>query len=85
MLAGEGLDPFAVIARAAAAGHASVNLPLARTLPNADRIVEAAGELAVLVWTVNDPDDARSLAAAGVCGIFTDDPALMVSMFSGRS
>ncbi|MGB5533024.1 MAG: glycerophosphodiester phosphodiesterase family protein, partial [Acidimicrobiia bacterium] len=65
-------------------GHISVNLSLARTLQDAKGIVEAAGELAVLVWTVNDPDDAIALSEAGVSGIFTDDPGLMVDTFSGR-
>jgi len=85
LLAGESLDPFSVVARAATGGHASVNLPLSRTLSDAERIVSAAGDIAVLVWTVNDPNTARSLAAAGISGIFTDDPALMVSTLSGRS
>ena len=58
---------------------------MSRTLPDAERIVETAGELAVLVWTVNDPNHAISLAEAGVSGIFTDDPGLMVETFSGRS
>ncbi len=84
LLAGAALDTTEVIARAAGDGHVSVNLSLASMLPAAKRIVEAAGDLAVLVWTVNDPQDARSLAGAGVRGIFTDDPALMVATFSGR-
>ena len=85
LLAGEALDPLSVVARAAAEGHASVNLPLSRTLSDAERIVAAAGVIPVLVWTVNEPDTAISLAAAGISGIFTDDPALMVSTFIGRS
>jgi glycerophosphoryl diester phosphodiesterase len=85
LLAGEALDPLSVVARAVADGHASVNLPLSRTLSDAERIIAAAGVIPVLVWTVNEPDTALSLAAAGVGGIFTDDPALMVSTFSGRS
>lgn len=84
-LAGAALDPFVVIEQARSDGHVSVNLSLARTLPDANRIAEAAGELAVLVWTVNDPDHAINLAEAGVAGIFTDDPELMVRTFSGRS
>jgi glycerophosphoryl diester phosphodiesterase len=78
-------DPFDVIAQARADGHVSVNLSLARTLPDAAEIVEAAGELAVLVWTVNEPAHAVALAGAGVGGIFTDDPGLMAETFSGRS
>lgn len=84
-LAGAALDPFVVIEQARSDGHVSVNLSLARTLPDANRIVDAAEELAVLVWTVNDPDHAINLADAGVAGLFTDDPELMVRTFSGRS
>lgn len=84
MLASGALDPYSVIRRARSAGHISVNLSLSQTLPDVERIVDAAGDLAVLVWTVNDPDDALALAGAGVGGIFTDDPALMVDAFSGR-
>ena len=84
-LAGAALDPFVVIEQARSDGHVSVNLSLARTLPDANRIVGACGELAVLVWTVNDPDHAINLADAGVAGVFTDDPELMVRTFSGRS
>jgi glycerophosphoryl diester phosphodiesterase len=83
-LAGAGLDPLAVIEAARDDGHVSVNLSLERTLPEAGQIVAAAAELAVLVWTVNDPDHATALAAAGISGIFTDDPGLMVDTFSGK-
>ena len=84
-LAATALDPFDVIDQAQEDGHVSVNLSLARTLPDATRIVEAADNLAVLVWTVNDPAHAVALADAGVGGIFTDDPGLMAATFSGRS
>lgn len=83
-LAGAWLDPLAVIETARDDGHVSVNLSLARTIPDAGRIVAAAAELAVLVWTVNDQEHAIALAAAGVSGIFTDDPGSMVETFSGR-
>jgi glycerophosphoryl diester phosphodiesterase len=36
------------------------------------------------VWTVNEPEDAEMLAAAGVAGIFTDVPKPMVDLFSQR-
>ncbi len=36
--------------------------------------VAAAGGR-VFPWTVNDPDEARRMAAAGVAGVITDDPA----------
>ena len=78
------LDLSVVIEEARSDGHVSVNLSLVQTLPDAEQIVEAAGDLAVLVWTVNDPDHAIALARAGVSGIFTDDPGLMVETFSGR-
>jgi glycerophosphoryl diester phosphodiesterase len=83
-LAGAALDPFAVIEAARGEGHVSVNLSLTRILPDAEQIVGAAGDLAVLVWTVNDPDHAIALAEAGASGVFTDDPGLMVETFSGR-
>ncbi len=35
----------------------------------------------VHVWTVNDPDELRRLRAAGVDGIFTDDPLLALDVF----
>lgn len=79
------LDLSVVMEEARSDGHVSVNLSLVQTLPDAERIVEEAGDLAVLVWTVNDPDHAIALAEAGVSGIFTDDPGLMVETFSGRS
>jgi glycerophosphoryl diester phosphodiesterase len=31
----------------------------------------------VTVWTLNDPEMARDLAAIGVTAIITDDPGLM--------
>ena len=84
-LAVTAFDPFDVIEQARDDGHVSVNLSLARTLPDASRIVDAADDLAVLVWTVNEPAHAVALADAGVGGIFTDDPGLMAETFSGRS
>lgn len=39
--------------------------------------------IATQVWTVNDPAEARSLWAAGVAGIVTDDPAAMLRARSG--
>jgi len=78
------LDPMVVLRQARDGGHVSANLPLIRTLDGAEQIVQAAGDLAVLVWTVNDPDHAVALADAGITGIFTDDPGLMVEALSGR-
>ena len=78
------LDPMVALRQARDGGHVSANLSLIRTLEGAEQIVQAAGDLAVLVWTVNDPDHAVALADAGIAGIFTDDPGLMVETLSGR-
>lgn len=85
MLAMSWLDPFVALREAHDGEHVSVHLALARTRDDADRIVEVAQELAVLVWTVNDPGDALALADAGIAGIFTDYPGLMVETLSGRA
>lgn len=84
-LAGAHLDPEHVIADAARAGHATVNLALGRIQEAPREIVRsAAGSgLGVLVWTVNEPDDAEMLAEAGVAGIFTDVPNVMVARLAG--
>lgn len=79
------LDPMVAIRQARDGGHVSSNLALIRMLDGADKIVEAAGDLAVLVWTVNDPAHAIALSECGVAGIFTDDPGLMVEALSGRA
>ena len=78
------MDPMVALRQARDGGHVSANLSLIRTLGDAERIVDAAGDLAVLVWTVNDPDHTLVLANAGISGIFTDDPGLMVETLSGR-
>ena len=80
-LAGVHVDPERVIADAANVGHRSVNLGLAAMHAEPASIVAtaAAAGLRVLVWTVNDPDDAVNLADAGVAGIFTDVPDVMVA------
>ncbi len=38
--------------------------------------------LAVNVWTVNDPAELRRLAALGVDGVFTDDPAAALAVLA---
>jgi glycerophosphoryl diester phosphodiesterase len=47
-------------------------------------VVSSANDaaLGVLVWTVNEPEDAAMLAEAGVAGIFTDVPLSMVELFA---
>jgi glycerophosphoryl diester phosphodiesterase len=84
LLAMPSLDPIVALQQARDGGHVSANLALERTLDGAERIVALAGDLDVLVWTVNDPDHAVALADAGIAGIFTDDPGLMVDTLSGR-
>ena len=74
-----------VIRQARDGGHVSANLGVTRMLNGADTIVEAAGDLAVLVWTVNDPGHAIALSDSGVAGIFTDDPGPMVEALSGTA
>jgi glycerophosphoryl diester phosphodiesterase len=73
------IDPVAAIGEARRTGDAFVSLSVEATLPRMAEIVEAAGDLDVLVWTVNDPDQAIALAAGGIGGIFTDDPAMMIA------
>ena len=79
LLVSAAVDPETVIAWAKRDGHASVHLPAPIVLTDPERIVAAARPLLVLVWTVNDPDTALMLAKAGVDGIFSDDPGLMVA------
>jgi glycerophosphoryl diester phosphodiesterase len=60
----------------AVAGHAGAAL-LGVEVAGVDRpLIEAAHRagLGVFAWTVNDPADARALAAAGIDGLITDRP-----------
>lgn len=58
-------------------------------LPRADRItaelVERAhqGDLKVVTWTVNEPEQAKALVAAGVDGVITDYPGEMIALLAG--
>lgn len=47
------------------------------------RVLRDAG-MDVYVWTVNDVPTMQQLIAAGVSGIFTDDPALLQKVLSGK-
>ena len=57
-------------------------------LPRADRVTpellkEAhASDLKVVTWTVNDPEQAAALVAAGVDGIITDYPREMIALLA---
>ncbi len=71
--------------------HAGLALPLAaaavhleRTLtrPELVRSLRARG-LLVNVWTVNDPGEARDLAALGVSGVISDAPGEMRAALGG--
>lgn len=84
LLATAAVDPVAAIEWAKRDGHASVNLPAPVVLADPERIVATARPLMVLVWTVNDPETALALADAGVDGIFSDDPGLMVAAYAER-
>ncbi|MEN8113556.1 MAG: glycerophosphodiester phosphodiesterase [Actinomycetota bacterium] len=77
LLAMRGIDPLAAITEAKSGGHATVNVWIEPTLERAEEVVDAAGDLDVLVYTVNDPRDAARLQAAGIAGIFADDPKMM--------
>ena len=84
LLARPWIDPMVTLRQARDGGHVSAHLSLLRALNEAEQIVEAAGDLDVLVWTVNEPSHTLALADAGIAGIFTDDPGLMVETLSGR-
>jgi glycerophosphoryl diester phosphodiesterase len=48
------------------------------------KTVELATDLAldVNVWTVNEPEDIRAMAAMGVASIITDQPALAMQLLT---
>ncbi|MGH2829862.1 MAG: glycerophosphodiester phosphodiesterase [Actinomycetota bacterium] len=66
-------DAASNVAAAAEGGHAVCYLPDAVASEDAIRAVLAAGKRAA-VWTVNDPDRIRALAAGGATAVLTDDP-----------
>lgn len=75
-------SPIDAIAYAGTAGHRSVNVQASLLAEEAATDVVAAAAAAnvwVMVWTVNDPDEANRLKAAGVNAIMTDDPARILS------
>ena len=78
LLATAAIEPAAAIQFAKRDGHASVNLPVSVVVDDPAGIVAAADPLKVLVWTVNDPASAVTLAEGGVHGLFTDDAKLML-------
>lgn len=65
---------------AADAGHHAVHPHLTSVTPSSVEAALALG-LAVHVWTVNDPADARRMAAMGVTALITDDiPTLRAAL-----
>ena len=74
--------PRIAMERAGAGGHRAIN-PQARLLDGSQATelgsaAESAG-IWVMAWTVNDPEEAARLKAAGVHAIITDDPATISS------
>lgn len=66
-------DPLALVARAAERGHGGIH-PIWRMVDEA--VIGAAHDagLFVNVWTVDDPEEIRRLAALGVDGVVTNVP-----------
>ncbi|MDH3731478.1 MAG: glycerophosphodiester phosphodiesterase [Acidimicrobiia bacterium] len=63
-------------------GHRAIN-PHARLLDGSQAAelggAAASGGIWIMAWTVNDPQEATRLKAAGVHAIITDDPAMISS------
>jgi glycerophosphoryl diester phosphodiesterase len=82
-----GFDPLDALPLARDRGHAALH-PDVRSLvgPVAGAVGERATEIGIRVnvWTVNDPDEVRRLAAAGVDGIVTDVPDVALRALRGR-
>ena len=63
-------------------GAAAVNLERTLTRPDLIAALRARG-FAINVWTVNDPGEARDLAALGVDGLITDAPGVVRDALGG--
>lgn len=82
-----GVEPLQATRLAAEAGHASIHPYVdAMAGEKAEAVVAAAAAagLLVIVWTVDDADEMRRLAAAGVDGIITNRPVVARSAFEDR-
>jgi len=75
-------DPLSAAPYARAAGHGTLNIWIEEALGGGRELVEATSGLDVLVYTVNDPEQALRLRDDGFAGIFTDDPAMMREVLS---
>jgi glycerophosphoryl diester phosphodiesterase len=71
-----GVDPLQALSTVASRGHAALHPNVGSMADSAEVIVTSAHEhgIQVNVWTVDDDDEIRRLAAAGVDGIVTDIP-----------
>jgi glycerophosphoryl diester phosphodiesterase len=72
-------DQLEAVSTAAEHGHQAINPPDPATTAEVIAAAHAAG-LEVMVWTVNDGDRMRELAAWGADVLITDRPALAVSL-----
>jgi len=70
-----------LLERAAAGGHVAVHPWHGLVTPETMAVAGRLG-LAVNVWTVDDPDQIRSLAALGVDGVVTNVPDVAVAALS---
>lgn len=78
LLTADRLGPEVAVGRTVAHGHVAINPADELVSP---RFVEEAfnAELALYVWTVDDPDRMIELAEMGVDGVITNDPSLAVA------
>ncbi len=84
LLVAKGTPLGAFVAPAAAVGHQGLAPHASLLDADAVGVVAAAHEagMKVAVWTVDDPDRMRTLTAAGVDALITNDPALAVATLS---
>ncbi len=71
-----GFDPLAAVEAVAEAGHTWLAPWVGDVVGNAPDITAAAHAAGtrMVVWTVDDPEDIRTLAAAGVDALISNDP-----------
>ncbi len=69
-----GVDPTWALELAMQRGDIECHIPRAVVTPGFVARAHDVG-IAVLCWTVNEPDDVRTMRAMGMDGIFTDHPA----------
>lgn len=74
--------PYRIGGMARRAGATAVMLQHRLVTDSAVRRAHAHG-LPVLAWTVDEPDDLRRVADAGVDGVITNDPRIFVATLTG--